>query len=377
MEDRTFLTNNHPTDGISDTFREYIEALVEEVVINGEPFEAQKKWLRKNSEAEGVEYETIESNLNDLFEAIKELEEHESKSTERLVYLLAKGCYLSEALVNKLIDNAAVVRVQKEAERKAQEEKKRKAQDEAKRKAKEKAERKTREEKERKAQEEAERKAKEETERRAREEAERKAKEESEKKQTTGELNGHKWVDLGLPSGTLWATCNVGANKPEEYGDYFSWGETCPNCEYNEYTNKYYEDFVPIKYTDKDHLKVLQPEDDAARANWGADWRMPTKEEWEELLDNTTHKWTKQNGVEGGLFTANNGNSLFLPAAGVRCDNEFFNAGDCGHYQSSSLYTDDPLLTWNFDCCSVNSDVYDGIRTDGKSVRPVCSAPQN
>jgi hypothetical protein len=318
MQDKTSI-------GISDTFREYIEALVEEVVINGEPFDAQKKWLRKNSEAEGVSYKTIESNLNDLFEAIKELEGNESKVIERSVRLLAKECYLSEALVNKLIDNVAVVRTQKGAKRKA----------------------------------------------------ERKAKEEPKKKQTTGELNGHDWVDLALPSGTLWATCNVGATKPEEYGDYFSWGETCPNCEYNEYTNKYYEDFDPIKYTDKDHLKILHPEDDAARANWGADWRMPTKEEWEELRDNTTHEWTKQNGVEGGLFTANNGNSLFLPAAGVRCDNEFFNAGDCGYYRSSSLYTDDPDLTWNFDCCLVNCDVSDGLRTDGGSVRPVCSAPQN
>ena len=114
MEDRTFSTNSHPTDGISDTFREYIEALVEEVVINGEPFEAQKKWLRKNCEAEGVSYETIESNLNNLFEAIKELERNESKVIERSVKALAKDCYLSEDLVNKLIDNAAAVRVQKE-----------------------------------------------------------------------------------------------------------------------------------------------------------------------------------------------------------------------------------------------------------------------
>ena len=114
MEDRTFLTNNHPKNGISETFREFIGALVEEVVINGEPFDAQKKWLRKNSEAEGLSYETIESNLNDLFEAIKELEEHESKSTERFARNLAQSCYFSETEVDKLIDNAAAVRVQKD-----------------------------------------------------------------------------------------------------------------------------------------------------------------------------------------------------------------------------------------------------------------------
>ena len=97
MKDKTTL-------GISDTFREFIEALAEEVVINGEPFDAQKKWLRKYSEAEGLNYETIESNLNDLFDAVKELEEHESKVIERSVRALAKECYLSEALVNQLFD---------------------------------------------------------------------------------------------------------------------------------------------------------------------------------------------------------------------------------------------------------------------------------
>ena len=140
MEDRTFSTNNHPANGISDTFREFIEALVEEVVINGEPFEAQKKWLRKRSEAEGLNYETLESNLSDLFEALKELEEHGSRVVERSVMYSAKDCYLSEDIVNKLIGNAAkfrkqkaedriaaerevaLIAAQKEAERKAQEE---------------------------------------------------------------------------------------------------------------------------------------------------------------------------------------------------------------------------------------------------------------
>jgi TPR repeat protein len=121
MEDRSFLTNNHPNGGVSDTFREFIEALVVEVVINGESFETQKKWLRKNSEAEGVSYETMESNLSDLFEAIKELEEHESKTAEKFARNLAKSYYFSEIEVDKLIDYASAIRVQKEAKRKAQE----------------------------------------------------------------------------------------------------------------------------------------------------------------------------------------------------------------------------------------------------------------
>jgi hypothetical protein len=197
MQDKTTL-------GISDTFREYIEALVEEVVINGEPFEVQKKWLRKNSEAEGLSYETIESNLNDLFEAIKEYERHESKFVEHSVRALAKECYLSEALVNKLIGNAATIRRQKAAaERREREDRERKAQEEAERKAREEqdriarekaqwqkkleAERKAKEEAERlahaekQAREAAERKAREERERKVREEAERKAREEAER----------------------------------------------------------------------------------------------------------------------------------------------------------------------------------------------------
>ena len=137
----------------------------------------------------------------------------------------------------------------------------------------------------------------------------------------------HAYVDLGLPSGLLWAACNVGANAPEEYGDYFAWGETQPKDVYNWSTYQYCmgSNNTLTKYcTDPnygyngftDNLTILLPEDDAATANWGNGWRMPTKEEWQELLDNTTVTWTQQNGVNGRLFTGSNGNSLFLPAAG-------------------------------------------------------------
>ena len=132
----------------------------------------------------------------------------------------------------------------------------------------------------------------------------------------------HEYVDLGLPSGTLWATCNVGANAPEEYGDYFAWGETAPKDVYNWSTYQYYDGSNLAKYTGSDGLTTLLPEDDAATTNWGNEWRMPTKEEWQELLDNTTNKWTTQNGVNGRLFTGSNGNSLFLPAVGFRWDDD-------------------------------------------------------
>ena len=148
-------------------------------------------------------------------------------------------------------------------------------------------------------------------------------------------VDDHGFVDLGLSSGTLWATCNVGANTPEEFGDYFAWGETAPKDVYS-WSNYQYGDtlnghFAMNKYCSDpdwgfhwfvDSLTVLEPMDDAATANWGVDWRMPTKEEYEELYQNTTWVWTEINGVEGRLMTGPNGNSVFFPATGFRLDGE-------------------------------------------------------
>lgn len=197
------------------------------------------------------------------------------------------------------------------------------------------------------------------------------------------------WVDLGLPSGLLWATCNVGASSPEDYGDYFAWGEISPKSMYNwdTYIYGFYEyatdDVYLTKYnTDSDYgpvdnLTTLQPGDDAATANWGNGWRMPTKEEWQELRNNTTHVWTTQNGVNGRLFTGPNGNTLFLPASGYRRHDELNNAGDHGYYWSSSLDTGYPYLAWDFSFYSLYTYVYEGNRYDGQSVRAVRSARQN
>ena len=198
----------------------------------------------------------------------------------------------------------------------------------------------------------------------------------------SGTLNGHDYVDLGLPSGTLWATCNVGATSPEEYGDYFAWGETTTKSSYSWSTYKYcngaYDKLT--KYCNKasygfngftDNLTVLQSGDDAATANWGSGWCMPTKEQWEELKDNTTVTWTTQNGVKGRRFTASNGNSLFLPAAGGRWDSELYNAGSYGNYWSSSLDTDDPNYAWYFDFYSDSYYMGYGSRNIGQSVRAV------
>ena len=199
---------------------------------------------------------------------------------------------------------------------------------------------------------------------------------------------GHAYVDLGLPSGLLWATWNVGADSPEDYGDYFAWGETQPKSDYSWGTYQYCNGSASTltKYCNNasygyngftDNLTTLQPSDDAATANWGTDWRMPTIEEWQELYNSTTHIWTTQNGVKGELFTATNGNSLFLPAAGSRYGTSLGNASTFGGYWSSSLITGGPYVAWclYFDSGSCRMGGYD--RDGGRSVRPVRSASKN
>ena len=198
----------------------------------------------------------------------------------------------------------------------------------------------------------------------------------------------HEYVDLGLPSGLLWATCNVGADTPEAYGDYFAWGETEPKDTYNWSTYQYcmgsYKTMT--KYCQNpsygyngftDILTTLLPEDDAATANWGNGWRMPTKAEFEELYNNTTMTWTTQNGVNGRLFTAANGNSLFLPAAGCRWGSELYYAGSYGYYWSRSLYTGSPNSAWDLYFYWGGCGMDDYSRGSGQSVRPVRSARQN
>ena len=192
------------------------------------------------------------------------------------------------------------------------------------------------------------------------------------------------WVDLGLPSGLLWATCNVGASSPEDYGDYFAWGETNTKSSYSWYTYQYccsnsYNSLT--KYCQKsdygcngytDNLTILQSGDDAASANYGG--RMPTKEEWEELYNNCTSVWvwTAQNGPNGRLFTGPNGNTLFLPAAGFRGNSSIGEAGYTGYYWSSSLPTDYPDHMWYFDFYSGGYGMSSlTLRYRGYSVRAV------
>ena len=188
----------------------------------------------------------------------------------------------------------------------------------------------------------------------------------------------HEYVDLGLPSGTLWATCNVGANSPEEYGDYFAWGEIQPKDVYNWDTYQYYDGSNVTQYTGSDGLITLLSEDDAATANWGDEWRMPTDEEWEELKNNTTSTWTTRNGKKGYLFTSKkNGQSLFLPAAGYRWGGYLNYVGSYGYYWSSSLYMGPPYYAWYLYFYSGYYDMGSYSRYYGQSVRAVRSTRQH
>lgn len=198
------------------------------------------------------------------------------------------------------------------------------------------------------------------------------------------DVNGHEYVDLGLPSGTLWATCNVGSNTPEGYGSYFAWGETEPKDIYDWKSYKYgrffNERYQLNKYcTDScygingfvDNLPVLEPDDDVARVCWGEGWCMPTIGEWEELFLNTTGEWTKLNDVKGWRCTASNGNSLFLPAAGYWWD-DAFNA-DLGLYWSRSINKEFPYRAWGFHFnCDSSHLCGSSDRNRGQTVRAVC-----
>ena len=180
---------------------------------------------------------------------------------------------------------------------------------------------------------------------------------------STGTVNGHAWVDLGLPSGTRWATCNVGASTPTAYGDYFAWGETTTKTTYNSST-----------YTYSDNPTTLPSSADAATANWGSGWRMPTQTEMQELINNCTVTWTTQNGVNGRLFTGSNGNSIFLPAAGYRDGSELYDAVSVGFYWSSSLLSADTDYAWYLYFYSDNYDMGNYDRYYGFTVRAVCQS---
>lgn len=191
-------------------------------------------------------------------------------------------------------------------------------------------------------------------------------------------LTPHEYVvDLGLS--VKWATCNIGASKPEDYGDHFAWGETMPQ-EYNEYNKesyKWFNDFsdTMAKYWWGDNKMKLEFSDDAAHANWGGSWRMPTKEEQDELRTECNWVWFTLNGVGGYKVIGPNGNSIFLPAAGLGFNGSFSNVGTDGYYWSSSLVTgnsSDYAHSLNFGSRFIDWSYYGEARFLGLSVRAVC-----
>lgn len=153
--------------------------------------------------------------------------------------------------------------------------------------------------------------------------------------------NKHEAVDLGLS--VKWATCNVGANRPEEYGGYYAWGETNEKSEYlwSNYKWVNFKKSLITKYCSdswegKDDDKItLELSDDVAYVKWGGKWRMPTSEELAELMDCDV-EWTSVNGVAGCRMIGPNGNSIFLPAAGYRKGTDFYNRGSSGCYYSAT-----------------------------------------
>ena len=194
-------------------------------------------------------------------------------------------------------------------------------------------------------------------------------------------INGHEYVDLGLS--VKWATCNVGANKPEDYGNYYAWGETSTKSSYTEDNSKTFGKNLVFTEDGKNMILSLgdNSQYDAARANWGGTWRLPTDKELVELMNKCTWTWTTQNGVKGYKVTGPNGNSIFLPAAGSREGSSLQGTGEYGCYWSSKpfFYRDDLDEMWldqthyAYELYFDDGEVYVNFddRYYGLSVRPV------
>ena len=155
------------------------------------------------------------------------------------------------------------------------------------------------------------------------------------------------YVDLGLPSGTLWATCNVGAKTETEYGDYFAWGEIDTKKEYTWETYKYGDENNIKKYTKEDKLEELELDDDVAYTCGKDDWHIPTAEQFRELKEHTRYKWHNNyndSGINGMLFTGENGNTIFLPAGGLKHENVVRYSNTDGQYWSKNYILMDVIV---------------------------------
>lgn len=177
-------------------------------------------------------------------------------------------------------------------------------------------------------------------------------------------------IDLGLPSGTKWACCNIGASSPEGYGGYYAWGETAEKSDYIEDTYAYYNfDTGECVSLGSDISGTVY---DVAHVLWGGSWVMPSQDRIDELQDYCTWEWTSVNGVNGILVTGPSGGQIFLPAAGYCWCDGLGSAGSAGDYWSSTQDPDDSSSAYYL---SFNSGYWDGswyYRSSGRSVRAVC-----
>ena len=200
------------------------------------------------------------------------------------------------------------------------------------------------------------------------------------------ETDFHEWVDLALPSGTLWATCNIGAESPEAYGDYFAWGDTEPNGVFNYQYYKYcaYPSIWMSKYCTiygqgtEDYKTFLEADDDAATTIWGNDWRMPSIKQMDELINRlyTTSEWTTQNGVNGLKITSRaNGNSIFLPAAGNGRGWITEGQGDWAAYWSRTLEPTSSYYAYTLGFSQEQFSTSSDTRYTGNAIRPVRYTP--
>ncbi|MBR0503697.1 MAG: hypothetical protein IJJ77_10690 [Paludibacteraceae bacterium] len=198
----------------------------------------------------------------------------------------------------------------------------------------------------------------------------------------SGEIGEHSYVDLGLPSGLKWATCNIGATKPEEYGDYIAWGETSPKVDYywtnlkysldaGDHFSKYVED---RSFGSVDSLSVLEPEDDAAVVNWGEEWYTPTSEDYRELIEGCDWKWVKdfnETGITGRLgVSKTNGNIIFFPAGGYRDDEGLEEIDKTGLYWASTI-TRYSYWSNSFEINAQQNSSTSSARYFGANIRPV------
>ncbi len=184
------------------------------------------------------------------------------------------------------------------------------------------------------------------------------------------DANHPHMIDLGLPSGTKWACCNVGASAPEQYGGYYAWGEVNEKDYYNSSTYIHCDGSSETCHDLGSDIAGTQY--DVAHVQWGGSWVMPSHAQQKELLDYCTSTWTTENGINGRRFTGFNGGTIFLPAAGSRWDGDLNEAGGYGFYWSSTQYLSDSDCA--FSLYFASRDAYWGSflsRGLGQSVRPV------